>query len=507
MDAQSTRAVACLAIPALTIGTDFTGALMLVTPIEQDFGVDITTTQWVLNIYALTFAMGMVAGGRLGDMHGRRRLLLIGLTIFVIASLACALAPSILWLIVARGVQGVGAALTWPSVLAAASLAVRADERGFAMGLILGAVTFGNVIGPVISGLAGGLGDWRAFYIINLVLGALSFVLILFILPKEEHKPSQEKVDYLGIVVLALAIFALLYALDVGAEWGWTSGGILGLLLAAVVLFAAFPMIEPKVKDPLVPPPMMRNKHFLLALSANGLIVPAVFLMFLYLPQYLNKVLGWSVLMSSVGTLPLMACLTLMTVSTGRVYNRFGPRKLLTTGYSVAAIGCLSVLFVEPSWGYIGLVPVMLLIGIGSGTAVSSAGSAAVGAADPSRAGLAGALSFMVHLALGAIGVAAGTALLFSGSGATLTTGLKDLGVKLSAEEIDVLNGAAAHAESSHAILERFPPEVHAKISALSGQAFTSGLHQAYWLALILCLLGVVACFCLKDEELSGVDS
>ena len=144
--------IATLMMTAFMIGTDFTGALLLVPAIETELAADITTTQWVLNIYALTFAMFMVTGGRLGDTHDRRQVLLIGLGIFTVSSIGCFLAPDVGFLIAARALQGIGAGLVWPSIIAFGALNAPQDQRGFIMGLILAGVTGGNVIGPLIGG-------------------------------------------------------------------------------------------------------------------------------------------------------------------------------------------------------------------------------------------------------------------------------------------------------------------------------------------------------------------
>jgi MFS family permease len=506
MDRRAAAIVASLAVPTLAIGTDFTGALMLIIPIEREFAADVTTTQWVLNMYALTFSMGMVTAGRLADMFGRRRILLIGIVVFVLGSLGCAAAPSMTWLIGARAVQGVGGALMWPCILGIGSTSVREDERAFAIGLILGVVTSGNVIGPLFAGIVGGLGDWRLFYVANVVLGIASAVVVPLVIPRDAGTGRDEPIDYSGMAVLSLAVLGLLYALDVGADWGWVSWPIAGLILIAAALFAAFPAVEDRVAGPMVPPPMIRNRQFLLALAANGLCVPTFFLLFLYLPQYLHKVQGWSVLMAAIGALPLMVCLSALSVTSGRLYNLMGPRRLISLGYFLTALGALATILVSPAWGYAGMLPLMLLIGIGGGLVVGPAGSAAVGAADPSRAGVAGGLSFMTHLALGAIGVAAGTAILFAASEAKLQQGLAALSITLTAAERVTLSGAAAGTEAARAILDRFSPEVAAQITAAVRDAFVVGLHRAYWLALALAVVGVVVGLSLDDAKLKKVD-
>jgi MFS family permease len=506
MDRRTIAIIAALGIPTLTIGTDFTGALMLIIPIEHEFSADVTTTQWVLNIYALTFAMGMVTAGRFADMLGRRRVLMIGVAVFVLGSVGCAVAPSMGLLIAARAAQGIGAAIMWPCLLGIASTSVREDERATALGFLMGAITLGNVIGPIVAGVVGGLGDWRLFYVVNLVLGIASAVIIPLAIPREAHTARNEPIDYAGIVVLSLAILGLLYALDVGADWGWTSWPIVGLFVVAAALFAAFPAIEAKVAGPLVPPPMLRNRQFLLALSTNALCVPAVFLLFLYVPQYLHKVQGWSVLMASIGTLPLMGCLFAGSMGGGRFYNRVGPRRLLSFGYAVTSLGAVATILVAPAWGYSGLLPAMVLVGIGASVAIGAAGTAAVGAADPSRASLAGGLSFMAHLGMGAVGVAMGTAILFGVSAAKLQQGLAALGISLSTADQITLSGAAAGTEASRAILDRFSSAVAEQVTAVLRDAFVSGLHRAYWFALLLAVIGIAVSLSLDDQKLKKVD-
>ncbi|MBT6203757.1 MAG: MFS transporter, partial [Rhodospirillaceae bacterium] len=221
MDRRTKAIVATLCFVALMIGTDFTGALLLVVPIEHEFSVDITITQWVLNIYALTFSMVIVSGGRLGDMFGRRRLLLIGLAIFFVASIVCTVAPSITWLIGARAVQGVGSAIVWPCLIGLAMTVIDEKDRGLVMGLIIGATASGNVVGPVIAGVVSGVGEWRLFFLINVIMALVSASLILLILKNEPAERVEERVDYAGMAVLSIAILALLYGLDIGTDGAW----------------------------------------------------------------------------------------------------------------------------------------------------------------------------------------------------------------------------------------------------------------------------------------------
>jgi len=433
--------------------------------------------------------------------------MLIAGALFAIASLGCLLAPTIGWLIAFRGVQGAGAAVMWPCILAIGANLVSEDRRGWIMGLILAGITSGNVAGPLVGGFVVWVGDWRLFFLINLVMAVLVALLVLRFLPRDESGASQQRVDYVGIALLAGAIGALLYGLDVGADWGWGSLPILGIFGLSLVFFIAFPLAENRVVDPMVPPPLMRNRQFLMALSTNGLLVPSIFLGFLYFPQYFQKVLGWSVLEASFGMLPLMVLLAVGSIVCGRFYDSVGPRRLLLIGYLMIVFACAWVAALVPDWGYFALVPAMVLLGLGGAMAVGSAGTVAVSAVVPSRTGVAGGLSFTVHLACGAIGVAGGTAILYLSSTRTLQHGLAAAGITMSAAGQTTLNAAAPGADAAGKILGTYGTEMAARITSIMTDGFTNGLSHAYWLALGAALIGLLIVIALDEKKLKSADA
>ncbi len=462
VDKQSRFIIATLMVVAFMIGTDFIGAALLVTAIEKEFDTDITTTQWVMNVYALTFAVLMVAAGRLGDLYGRRRLMQLGLVLFFLASAACALAPSSTSLIVARAFQGAGASLLWPSIFALAALSVAEDKRGLSIGLLMAGVTSGNVVGPLIGGVVTSLGDWRIFFIINAALAVIAVLMVSRFLKKDAPEKVEEQVDIAGMAVLGIGVLALLYALDVGADWGWSSPELLGLIALSVLMFIVFPFVEAKVKDPMMPVGLMKNREFMAALWANGLVIPPVFIAFLYFPQYMQKTLGWSVLDSSFGMMPMMIILAVGSILAGRLYEPIGPKRLLLTGYALSAIGSAwPVFFLDPSWGYYALLPAMIVIAAGAILCVGTAGTAAVSAVRASRAGLAGGLSFMVHLMLAAVGIAGATAIMFSETAGVGTANLTSV--------------------------------------------FSSALSDAYWIGLGSAVLGLLVVLVIDEKELQTV--
>ncbi|MEM8630012.1 MAG: MFS transporter [Pseudomonadota bacterium] len=506
MDSRAALTFAGIAIGAFAVGTDFTGVMLLVPSIEADFDADITTTQWVLNIYALTFSMFMVAGGRLGDIRGHRRMMMVGFVIFIASSLGCFLAPGMGWLIAARAVQGVGAAMLWPCLIAKGSM-VQKDDPGLGVGIVLAGVTTGNVVGPILSGLVVTLDDWRLFFLVSAIVGTVAMAISFFLLEREHPQDVQQKVDFGGIAVLSGAILALLVALDQGTDWGWQSPRILALFVACLALMAVFPFVEQRVKDPMIPLPLLGNRQFLLALSANGFCVPAIFIAFLYFPQYMTKVFGWTVLQASYGMTPLMVLLAVGSLISGRFYKKFGPRRLLLAGFALLCVGSVSVLFLKPAHGYLGLLPSILTIGLGATLCVGPAGTATVSAVSAARAGLAGGLSFMVHLVIGAIGVATATAVMYIYSLGRLGEGLKTAGIDLSEADRRAINGQAPDAEVVSGVVSKLASGQGDKLREVLTDSFAAGVSVSFWVAVIPAVIGLLAMLALDSEKLQGVDA
>ncbi|MEM1130403.1 MAG: MFS transporter [Pseudomonadota bacterium] len=489
---QNRFGLLALIVAGATIGTDFTGALLLVPGIEETFRADITTTQWVLNIYALVFAMLMVAGGKLGDTFGRVNTLRIGLVIFIASSVICLVSPTMPVLLAGRALQGIGAGLIWPNLIGTAAMIVPEARRGVSIGMILAAVTSGNVIGPLMSGAIMQFADWRLFFGINVALAALAFLMCTLFLSKTRVERPPERVDFLGIATLGLAVLAVLLALDVGSQWGWQSPRLLTLIGAGIVLFILFPFVEMWVKDPMVPPRWLAQRQFCLFLAINGMMMPAVFTGFLYFPQYLQKVLGWSDLNTSFGMVPMMGTLAITSVVTGYVYVRTGPKPILIFGGVIAILGCIGIILIHEAWGYLSLMVPMMLIALGGASKVGPAGTATVSLVPQESAALASGLAFMAHLVIGAIGLAGATAVLNATSLSTLGNKLSADNIQISQTDLTALNAADPTSSRSLQILSQFDAATADKVQTAMREAFEVGLIHAYWLALALVAIGLL---------------
>ncbi|WP_171230381.1 MFS transporter [Ruegeria sp. HKCCA4008] len=508
MDRSSIVKVIALMVTGFGIGIDFTGALMLVPAIESSFDADITSTQWVLNIYALFFAMTMVAGGRLGDMYGHRRMMLFGLSIFLFSSVMCFVSPSLDFLVIARALQGIGAGCVWPCTLAFGATKVsKPEHRALVMGLILAGVTTGNVFGPMISGLAVNLGEWRYFFLANVVFSCISMATALILMEREtQHKPD-EHLDLAGMGVLSFAVLLLLYGLDVGADWGWTSVPLLMLFFISAALFILFPKVEKRVTEPLLLPQMMQNREFRITLGLNMFNVSAAFVGLLYFPQYMQKVLGWSTFESALGLAPLTVLLAVGSIVSGTLYNDFGPKRLLFWGYLIATIGAATIVVLPGDLGYFRILPGMAMIGLGATLTVGPSGTAAMCAVKPERAGLVGGLSFMTHLVYGAISVACATAIMYVVSLSDLRQNVAASGIKLTEAELRTINGGTLDTPSAHAVISRLSSSEAETVQRALSAAFDSGMSMAFVFSALSVSVGLVLALLLDEKKLHRIES
>ncbi|WP_170559590.1 MFS transporter [Ruegeria atlantica] len=507
MDRSSIVKVIALMVTGFGIGIDFTGALILVPAIENSFDADITSTQWVLNIYALFFAMTMVAGGRLGDMFGHRKMMIIGLSIFLFSSVMCFVSPSLDFLIAARALQGIGAGCVWPCTLAFGATKIsRPEHRAMIMGMILAGVTAGNVFGPLISGAAVNFGDWRLFFLANVVFSTISMITALILMERETQHKQGEHIDFAGMGVLSFAVLLLLYGLDIGADWGWTSVPLLMLFFVSAALFFLFPKVEKRVKEPLLLPQMMQNREFRITLGLNMFNVSAAFVGLLYFPQYMQKVLGWSVFESAIGLAPLTLLLAVGSIVSGTLYNDFGPKRLLFWGYLIATIGALSIVVLPAELGYFQILPGMAMIGLGATLTVGPSGTAAVCAVKPERAGLVGGLSFMTHLVYGAVSVAIATAIMYVISLSSLNKQLTADGINMSETDQKAINGGTLATDTARAVMKKLSSEEAEKVKSAISAAFDTGMNMAFVFAAVSVSVGIVLAMMLDEEKLHKVE-
>jgi EmrB/QacA subfamily drug resistance transporter len=384
--------------------------------IRKKFDVPLETLQWTVNAYNLSFAVLLLTGAALGDRFGRRRMFATGLTLFVLASAACALAPGIGWLIAARDAQGAGAALVIPLAMALLSEFFPRAERARALGIFSGITGFALIAGPAVGGaITEGLG-WQWIFWINIPIGLIAIPLVLARL-RESIGPGGG-LDMPGIALAATSAFAVVWGLLRGNVVGWTSAEVASALGGGALASAAFVAWELRARAPMVPMRLFRSRAMSSGIAASVLFYAAMYGVLFLLPQFLQTALGFGPLGAGVRLLPWTATLFVTAPVAGALVNKIGERPLVAVGLLMQAIGMSWIAgIVGPDVAYGQLVAPLVLAGVGVSMAMPAVQNAVLSSVASAEAGKASGVFNMSRFLGGVFGVALLVAI-FSGTGA-----------------------------------------------------------------------------------------
>src|SRR5829696_7792366 len=395
-------ALALLAAAQFVVVLDASIVNVALPSIGTDLGFSSDDLSWVVNAYVLVFGGFLLLGGRIADLLGRRRMFIVGLILFAAASLAGGLAQSAGWLVAARAVQGLGAALLSPAALSLVTvLFAEGSERNKAMGASGGAV--GVLLGGMLTEWAG----WEWVLYVNVPIGLLAAALAPRLLP-ESRNEGQRHFDIAGAVTITTGLSLLVYALVDANSAGWASTQTLGLGAIALALIAGFYLIERRQKAPLVPFPGIFRMRTITGINVSAvLIAAALFSMFFFISLYMQNVLGFSALKAGLAYLPLALGIIVTAGASAPLVTRFGFKPVLVAGLLTTAAGLLWFSQVHVDGSFVGdiLFP-SLLAAIGLGLAFVSMTVAAVSGVEPHEAGLASGLINTSQQIGGALGLA-----------------------------------------------------------------------------------------------------
>ena len=396
--------VLCLA--DLMIVLDSTIVNVALPSIRTDLGFSEASLAWIVNAYLLTFGGFLLLAGRFGDLYGQRLLFLIGIAEFTLASLACGLANSQTFLIVARAVQGLGGAIV--SAIALSLIMVlftEPAERAKAMGVIGFVLSGGGTAGVLLGGTLTDLLSWHWIFLVNIPVGIAALLLCRVLLPADAPQRSGG-LDIAGAITVTASLMLAVYAIVNGNQQGWTSGQTLGMLGGAVVLLAAFIVIETRVSAPLMPLSIWKIRNVTSANVTGILLAGAMFAWFFLSALYLQRVLGYSPLKVGLAFLPgtlLWGASSLLL--SDKLVMRFGIKPPLIAGLLFYVIALLLFSHAPVDGNYwMDVLPGMLILGIGGGITFNPILLAAMSGVQPSEAGLASGVvntSFMMGGALG----------------------------------------------------------------------------------------------------------
>ncbi|TQS39489.1 DHA2 family efflux MFS transporter permease subunit [Cryptosporangium phraense] len=386
---------------SLMVALDALVVAAALTTIRHDLGASIAQLQWTVNAYSLSFAMLMMVAAVLGDRWGRRRTFAAGLALFCAASAACALAPSAAWLIAARAVQGVGAAVVMPLAVGLLGAAFPPERRGWATGIFSGVTGIAVLSGPAVGGAVTEGLAWQWIFWINVPVGLVAVPLVLRFVP--ESRGTARPVDVRGAALISLAVLGLVWGVVRGEAAGWTSVEVLGALTGGAALALAFLAWETRAAAPLVPLSLFRSRVFSAGNAAGFLLTAALYGAVFFMAQYMQTAYGSGPFRAGLQLLPWTATLFLVAPLAGRLVDRIGERPLVVGGLLLQAIGLFWVS--RGADHYSALVLPLVVAGCGVSMAMPAAQSVSLSAVPRPAVGLASGIYSTARQLGGVVGV------------------------------------------------------------------------------------------------------
>ena len=398
--------LAAVALGLFMIMLDNTVVNVALPSISRDLGIGISELEWVVNAYALTFGVLMLSGGKLADLLGRRRIFIVGLVIFTVASFACGLAPTAGVLIAARTVQGVGAALMNPATLSIITATFPPRERGTAIGIWAGVSALALAIGPLVGGLLTEHVNWNWIFFINVPIGILAVLAARIFVTETRDTSHEQRLDLPGLVASGVGLFALTYGLIQTNHNAWTSPLVLSMFAVAAVSLIAFVLLERHQRVPMLDLSLFRNPTFAGAntvMLLNGL---AMFGILFFMSLFIQNILGFSAVKTGATFLPMTVMIVAVAPVAGRLADRFGARWLMGLGMALVALSLLLFGRLDAGAAFLSILPGLLVGGLGMAITMSPTTAAAMGSVPVDKAGVGSAVINSMRQVGGSTGIA-----------------------------------------------------------------------------------------------------
>ena len=471
-------ALAVLSAALALVSLDNTIVNVALPTLQEDLGATTSQLQWVVDAYSVMFAGTLLLAGSLGDRFGRRRMLLVGLAIFIAASAFGALSPNADALTLARALMGVGGAFIMPSTL---SILVQVfeepRERAQAIGIWAAVAGVGVALGPILGGVLLEHFTWHAIFWVNPIFSAAVIIAVLAFVP-ESSDPTRPRLDPLGAVLSSLGLIALVFTIIELPDAGLAPSTVGGALLA-IAMLGLFAWWEKRAPRPILPLALFRDRLFSTAVAIVGLVYFSLMGAMFFLPQFLQLVQGMSPLQSGLSLLPGAGGLLVASVLSPRLAARWGSRRTIVLGLGVVALAMLAMAMVSAHTGYAYTGACLGMIGAGLGLALPQATNGVLASVPHERAGMGSA----VNDAMGELGGAFGVAIL-GGIMASFYRDAIEQAISAAGDSVKLLPpGAldAARESLAAASIEasRLPADVAAVFDQVAGNAFVSGMTWA----------------------------
>jgi len=404
-----------LSVASLAFGLimlDETVVAVSLPTMQRDLSMNIIQSHWIINSYLLVIAGFIAVGGKMGDVIGYKTLFVTGLLVFGVFSLVAGFAESSTWILTARALQGLGAAIIFPASMALLAVTFPTEQRGKAMG-IYGAIGSGcSASGPLIGGYLTNDISWRWIFWINVPI--IAFIVLFFLAAWREPKLNipRPRIDFFGLITLVIGISTLVLAIMQGAEWGWSSFLIIGLFITSAFFLAMFYLIELRVREPLIEMDLFKSSTFS---SSNLVIFTGQFTkiaVIVFGALYLQEVLKMDPLKAGIALLPALIPMPIMAVLAGNATDKYGPRNPVLIGLFLAALALVLMGLTVGTDRYILLVPTLLIWGISVAWMFAPALVAVMNSVAPEKQGQASGIVLTAQIFGATIGLSVLSALL-----------------------------------------------------------------------------------------------
>lgn len=406
-------------IASFMVSLDSQVVNMALNTLRLSFNVSIESLQWTVNAYNLSFAVLLLTGAALGERFGRKQIFISGLALFTLASIACAISPTIEWLITARVIQGAGAAMVTPLAMTLLGSAFLGGARAKALGIFSAVTGLAVLSGPVVGGaITQGL-SWRWIFWINLPIGIMGILSTLKRIEKTE--PSSATLDFRGVLLIALGVLGVVWGLMRGNDAGWTSLEVVGSFIVGIVFSGLFIRTELKERYPMLPMGMFRSKNFSLGNFAGFTLFATLFATLFFLAQFLQNVKGYDPFSAGLHLLPWTATLFVIAPIAGKLIKRLGERPLIAVGLLLQAIGLAWIgCIASVDMPYESFIAPFIIAGIGVSLAMPALQHIVLESVERHHIGKASGVFNTFRFLGGVFGVAIGV-VLFSAAGNYLT--------------------------------------------------------------------------------------
>ncbi len=401
--------VAAISTALFCVQIDYFAINLALPQMASDLGSRTTDLQWVISVYMLVLGAFMAPAGRIGDIFGRRRVLLVGIALFAVASAFCAIAPSAPVVIGFRAVQGLGAALIFPVSVSVLTNTLPAEKTGRAIGLAYGVAGLGNAAGPLVGGLLTQTLGWRAVFWLLVPLAAIAFVIAMLTIPETSDESVPRRVDLGGLALITVGIGLFTFVFDRAPNWGWLSAPVIGMFLGSIAFLTAFVAVEARVRFPLIDLSLLRNARFAVLViagtAANIAYVVTVFLSTLNLQQ----VRGLDPLMAGLAFLGPSVGAALGGPISGRLASRNAPYAVMGIGCTAAAV---SLVVLAAGKDLVVYLPALTACGFTMGFVYAFTTVATQAVAASERAGEAAGVTLTSLVTFAGVGVAVSSSVL-----------------------------------------------------------------------------------------------